>query len=233
MTFDYEAWLKAAQDRLETLYQQKAAIENEISALEHGIRGFAPLVNQPSLWFGPEAGITDAVRAVLKTDPSRVFTATEVRNELVKRGILLKQQNPMATIHQVLARLVSKGAAEIFTQEPGRNRYKWAGRSEEPADKARANNARKPPDLSRFPMPKLTEAIRSIFAATAPNDVFTPRQIHDRLLRSGFPAQNHQDFLLSVNIVLKRLVEQRVVEVVGDLPFGGGFKRKPSPSETG
>ncbi|HTC95965.1 MAG TPA: hypothetical protein VK699_21160 [Terriglobales bacterium] len=230
MTFDYEAWLKTAQDRLETLYQQKTAIENEISALEHGIKGFAPLVNQPSLWFGPEAGITDAVRAVLKTDPSRIFTATEVRNELVKRGILLRQQNPMATIHQVLARLVSKGTAKIFTYEPGRNCYKWAGESEEPTDKARTDNARKPPDLSRFPMPKLTEAIRSIFAAASPNDVFTPRQIHDGLLRSGFPTQNRQNFLLSVNIVLKRLVEQQVLEVVGDLPFGGGFRRSATTS---
>ena len=73
MAFDYEEWLKAAQDRLEALYQQKTTIENEISLLERGIKGFAPLVNQPSLWYGPEAGITEAVRAVLKSDPSRLY----------------------------------------------------------------------------------------------------------------------------------------------------------------
>lgn len=126
MTFDYETWLKAAQDRLETLYQQKTAIESEISMLERGIKGFAPLVNQPALWYGPEAGITDAVRAVLKSDPSRLYSAPEVRDELLKRGVQLTQQNPMATIHQVLSRLVSKGVAKIYPLEPGRNHFQWA-----------------------------------------------------------------------------------------------------------
>jgi len=127
MTFNYEEWLKGAQDRLETLYQQKTAIENEISLLERGIKGFAPLVNQPTLWYGPESGITEAVRAVLKSDPSRLYSAPEIRTELLNRGVMLTQQNPMATIHQVLSRLVSKKMARIYPLEPGRNHYQWVG----------------------------------------------------------------------------------------------------------
>jgi hypothetical protein len=125
MTFDYEAWLKQAQDRLEALYQYKVAIESEISRLEAGIKGFAPLVNQPTLWYGPDVGITDAVSAVLQSQPSRTFTATEIRDELLTRGVSLEQQNPMATIHQVLARLVERGAVIVTTHEAARNRYKW------------------------------------------------------------------------------------------------------------
>jgi hypothetical protein len=86
----------------------------------------APLVNQPALWYGPDAGITGAVRAVLKSDTTRIFTPTEIRDALLKRGVPLTLQNPMASIHQVLSRLVEKGTARISAHEPGRNRYQWA-----------------------------------------------------------------------------------------------------------
>ncbi len=132
MTFNYEGWLKAAQGRLENLYQQKTSIEYEISKLEQAIKGFAPLVKNPSKWFGPQTGITDGVRTVLKSDPNRVFTAIEIRGELAMRGVKLAQKNPMATIHQVLARLVDAGEAAVVTHEPGRNRYKWKDDLTEP-----------------------------------------------------------------------------------------------------
>jgi hypothetical protein len=125
MAFDYESWLKTAQDRLETLYQQKTAVESEISLLEAGIKGFAPLVNQPALWRGPDVGITDAVTDILKSQPSRLFSAVEIRDALLARGASLSQQNPLATIYQVLARLSERGAVIITAHEPGKNRYKW------------------------------------------------------------------------------------------------------------
>jgi hypothetical protein len=124
MTFDYESWLKTAQDRLEALYQQKTSIESEITLLEEGIQGFAPLVNQPR-WQSPDVGITEAVTSLLKSDTSRVFAAIEVRDELLEHGVSLNQRNPLATIYQVLARLAEKGAVIVTTHEAGRNRYKW------------------------------------------------------------------------------------------------------------
>jgi hypothetical protein len=125
MAFDYEGWLKTAQDRLESLYEQKSALESEISALEAGIKGFAPLVDQPALWRGPDVGITEAVSDVLKADASRLFSAVEVRDELLNRGVSLSQKNPLATIYQVLARLAERGAVIISAHEAGKNRYKW------------------------------------------------------------------------------------------------------------
>src|SRR5437763_12415811 len=123
MTFDYEKLVKEAQGRLETLYKHKTSIESEISKLEKAIQGFMPLVKNPAKWLGPKAGITDAIRGIIKSEPRRVYTATEIRDELLIRGMPLKQKNPMATIHQVLARLVESEVVKVSTHEPGRNRY--------------------------------------------------------------------------------------------------------------
>ncbi len=124
MKFNYESWIKQAKDKLELLYEHKNAIENEIYALERGIEGFLPLAQ--SAWLGPTAGITESVVKVLSEDPHRVFAAVEIRNELINKGLSLEQKNPMATIHQVLARLMKKGwlYSEI---ENGKNRYRWVG----------------------------------------------------------------------------------------------------------
>ncbi len=128
MAFDYEAWLKTAQERLEVLRRQRDAIESEITLLENGIRGFVPLLNQPTRW--DEAGITDAVRAVFKAHPAKVFSPTAVRDELQTRGIPLTQKNPMAAIHQTLARLVAKGFVRPVENQRGPDHYQWAGEAE-------------------------------------------------------------------------------------------------------
>jgi len=124
MEFDYEGWLAKAQARLETLDQQKSAIEDEISNLEKGIKGFAPLVNQPALWRGPDTGITDAVKAVFQRDQSRLYSAVEIRDELLNVGVSLTQKNPLSTIYQVLSRLAEQGAVLHYDTE-GKTRYKW------------------------------------------------------------------------------------------------------------
>jgi hypothetical protein len=129
MTFDYEGWLKTAEDRLELLYEQKTEIEEEIARLEEGINGFAPLVKRPydRKWLGRDTGITDAVREIFKADHNRVFAPTDIKHELLQRGVALTQKNPMATIHQVLSRLADKGTIKPSTWESGRTRYQWDG----------------------------------------------------------------------------------------------------------
>lgn len=124
MTFDYKGWLKAAQDRLELLYRQKSAIEDEIEKLERGIEGFAPLAELPPAWAGPNAGITQTIRDILKANPARAFLPTEVRDELLNRGVRLEQDNPMATVHQILARIAKEGTAKPLAQG-NRTRYQW------------------------------------------------------------------------------------------------------------
>ena len=126
MTFDYESWIKAAEERLETLYEQKEQIEEEIGNLEKGIEGFSPLLKRPTRWLGSDTGITEAVTAVLKSEFTRLFTPPEIRDKLLAQGVPLNQKNPLATIHQVLSRLVNREIVKVVTIEPGRNRYQWA-----------------------------------------------------------------------------------------------------------
>jgi len=127
MAFDYTAWLKTAQDRLEFLKAQRAAIDLEISKLEEGIRGFAPLTADMGAWSGPNAGITDAIRQLFRNNPKRLFAHTEIRDELLTRGVHLDQRNPMAAIHQIVRRLHEKGEINHI-QGSGKPGFQWAGK---------------------------------------------------------------------------------------------------------
>lgn len=124
MTFDYEAWIKQARNRLEVLYQQREAITNEISRLECGLEGFEPLAK--AAWIGPAAGVTESIRLILRETPRRLFSPTQIRDELIAKGVRMQQKNPMATIHQVLARLVEKEMVKV-TIRNGTNQYRWVG----------------------------------------------------------------------------------------------------------
>jgi hypothetical protein len=124
MNFNYDSWIKQAKDRLELLYEQRNAIDNEIHALEKGIEGFAPLTR--TAWLGPNAGITESIRRVLSSDSHRLYSPIEIRDELLNQGVSLKQKNAMATIHQVLSRLIEKDLVKISIDK-GKNRYRWIG----------------------------------------------------------------------------------------------------------
>jgi hypothetical protein len=120
-------FLKTAQGRLETLYEQKALIEKEIEALKIGTRFFAGFAREPGQWINPGIGITEAITELFKSNPTRCFTAPLIRDELLKRGIPLKQKNPLATIHQVIARLIERkggGLVEVIS-DGGRSFFVW------------------------------------------------------------------------------------------------------------
>lgn len=112
MTLDYQSWLKQAQDRLEELYEKRAAIDEEIAALQRGIEGFAPLVQESAPWRYEVVGITESVTQVLKESPNTLFRPTDIRDALVDKGVALTQRNPMATIHQTISRLVARGVID-------------------------------------------------------------------------------------------------------------------------
>jgi hypothetical protein len=124
MVLDYESWLKQSNEQLALLRRQRDAIDDEIENLERAIEAFTPLAK--SAWIGAGAGITESVRHVLSSKPEELFSPVGIRDELLLRGVRLGQKNAMATIHQVLARLVEKNLVVI---EPcdGRNRYRWVG----------------------------------------------------------------------------------------------------------
>ena len=92
MTFDYETWIKQARNRLELLYQQREAITNEISCLERGLQGFEPLAK--AAWIGPAAGVTESIRQILSEAPRRIFSPTQIRDELLEKGVRMRQKKP-------------------------------------------------------------------------------------------------------------------------------------------
>jgi hypothetical protein len=112
MAFDYQSWIGQAKDRLAQLKQQRAAIDTEISKLERILGEVAPLTEEAMAWAGPDASLTESIRQIFKED-ARCWSPTAIRDELLNRGVRLGQQNPMATIHQILARLIDKDIRRV------------------------------------------------------------------------------------------------------------------------
>jgi hypothetical protein len=75
---------------------------------------------------GPQSGITDSVRQILSAEPGRIFPPVQIRDALLVNGVKLTQKNAMATIHQVLSRLVEKGVVKVQIIK-GKNLYRWIG----------------------------------------------------------------------------------------------------------
>jgi hypothetical protein len=123
MKFDYAGFLKKANARMEKLLEQKAEIDKEIGALELAILGFAPMANQPIPWRNPHVGLTETIVAIFKSSPNRIYAPPVVRDELLRRKVPLKQKNPLATIHQILARLADRKVIRPITGPNGRTGY--------------------------------------------------------------------------------------------------------------
>lgn len=146
MPFSYEKWIRQAKDRLELLYRQREQISAEISGLEKGIEGFKPLVK--SLWASPDAGLTESIRVVFRSNPARLFSPVSIRQELMARGFTLQQQNPMAAIHQTLARLSRRQEVKLHLLD-GQTRYQHAEPPATPGEREtqKSGTAPRKPDL--------------------------------------------------------------------------------------
>ena len=54
-------------------------------------------------------------------------------------------------------------------------------------------------------LPRLTQAVRSIFTAANSNDALTARDVRKKLTDMGFDSSRHSNFLASIHVVLHRL----------------------------
>jgi hypothetical protein len=124
MAFDYKSWLKQAEDRLAYLHQQRYLIDAEIFQLQRGIASFKPLAEDLEAWRGMDVGFTQAVRDIVSVFPTNGVAATAIRDEMVNRGVKLEQANPLAAIHQTLARLMEKEEIEEIPQATGKPKYR-------------------------------------------------------------------------------------------------------------
>ncbi len=127
MALDYKIWLKTAQDRLEELKETRNEINKEIGKLEAGIKAFSPLIEEgPPQPVGTEMGLTEAIRQIFIESNRSPLAPTGIRDELLRRGFALEQENPLAGIHQILARLVDRHFAEKVRHQ-GKTYYRWRG----------------------------------------------------------------------------------------------------------
>jgi hypothetical protein len=119
--------------RIKQLLLNREVIEREISALQEARKLLLPIYGQtiqqiPSIEEFIEAGdvgITDAVRGALRLNSVHRLTATQIRDIVVSHGFdLNKYTNAMATIHQVLQRLVKAGQVTPLTHG-GDKAFQW------------------------------------------------------------------------------------------------------------
>jgi hypothetical protein len=127
--FDHLAELRAERDTLDTqleeINKEIVQLEQVVSALTHLTADDA--AKDESLVVGgiAELGLAEACRKVLQTTNS-YRTARGVRDSLEASGYDLKghHNNPLASIHGVLKRLVDSGEVEQL-ESGGKTRYRW------------------------------------------------------------------------------------------------------------
>jgi hypothetical protein len=74
----------------------------------------------------PNLGITAAIERVLKANPNIPLPPTSVRNILRKANFELVGDNPMASIHQILKRLIARqGSPFVSVEYQGQTLYKY------------------------------------------------------------------------------------------------------------
>jgi len=136
--------LDAVEVRLNALIALRELLNREIGGLQDAQKILKPLYEMREVASIPsieefveasEIGITDSVRAALRNNAGRKLTAMQVRDVMVVGGFDLskeKYKNPMATIHQVIRRLVDSGQVRSYPQ--GNDRvFQWAEKPTQPA----------------------------------------------------------------------------------------------------
>jgi len=74
----------------------------------------------------------------------------------------------------------------------------------------------------------LTDAIRSLFKSMPEEAVLTARDVRRRLHEMGFDRSKYSNFLASIHVVLRRLVQHGEIEIALRTKDegGAGFRRK-------
>src|SRR5580765_6957454 len=135
--------LRAAQDELRMLLQQRAEIMKRIGTVKQTFIGLANMFGDEVLSDdllelvdrksgGRQPGFTKACRMVLM-EAARPLGAREVCEHIQQRipPVLLRHKDPLASVTTVLNRLVEYGEARTVVRENGRRAWQWVA---DPAD---------------------------------------------------------------------------------------------------
>ena len=135
--------LRAAQDELRVLLQQRAEIMKRIGTVKQTISGLANMFGDEVLSEdllelvdrksgGRQPGFTKACRMALM-EADRPLGARDVCEQIQRRmpPLLLRHKDPLASVTTVLNRLVEYGEARAVVRENGRRAWEWVA---EPAE---------------------------------------------------------------------------------------------------
>ena len=121
--------LEVIEKKLAEAIAQSVQLSKEIEALQQAVKVLKPIYADFTDHFHVEMedviGITDAVRVALRVSGEKL-TAPQVRDAIASRGFNLgRYTNAMATIHQVLRRLVD--ARQVQSESVGESKatYQW------------------------------------------------------------------------------------------------------------
>jgi hypothetical protein len=152
----YIAVIRDGISRLEKLYAERVSIDGEIMKTEQLIAATANMLpdevrdlaikgieNLQELNRVRDAGLTDAVRVILKAAKGEWLTVTNVRDRLSRAGFNFSSYsaNPLASISAILRRMKSE-EVETTMVDGGVTAYRWK-QSDEPNYVALLRAARK------------------------------------------------------------------------------------------
>ena len=129
--------LESIEVRIKDLVTKREEIDRELTGLQEAKKVLTPIYGQPlqsipsieAFIEARDVGITDAVRGALRLNYPNRLTATQIRDVVESHGFDLKKyRNAMATIHQVLKRLVEDSKQVDASVEGDEKFFQWIER---------------------------------------------------------------------------------------------------------
>src|SRR5437868_1060857 len=125
----YKRALVEARAEFEKVLKQRAELDKRAVELKKTVSSLSELCNVqdcseglvvPSETAG-SSGISDSIRTILRETNDPVMSPTEIRDELMRRGVVLDEYvNEMSVIHNTLVRLEKQGEISRFSTTDGR-----------------------------------------------------------------------------------------------------------------
>jgi hypothetical protein len=106
----------------------------EIAELRQTVTVLSRLCGEPEFFEEDALGLTDVIRLAYKSaDGGAGLTLQDVKDRIDSMGYEGRWGNLLASVHTVTKRLVIKGDVEPAGNVNGKDTYRWAGRSADPA----------------------------------------------------------------------------------------------------
>ncbi len=116
--------LKRQRDAFAAVFDAKiAAVEQTIKMLEPV---YSPTMPPPTPLLDESVGITEAIETALRKYPGKLLAPTAVRDALIEMKFKITGENPMASVHQVLKRLIARSNTPYVSESvDGQTVYKF------------------------------------------------------------------------------------------------------------